>query len=86
MTTMESLKYIYHLPFSERSEFCKIMNQNDKWEELAGKSSEDPKCIQSIYLFNTTSITCYLTLHIKLYFILSFFLLFIVYSLYSYLV
>lgn len=45
MTTMESLKYIYHLPFSERSEFCKIMNQNDKWEELAGKSSEGPKCI-----------------------------------------
>ncbi|KAL6433336.1 hypothetical protein ACFW04_006478 [Cataglyphis niger] len=33
---MESLKYIYHLPFFERSEFCKIMNQNDKWEELAG--------------------------------------------------
>ncbi|XP_050453434.1 serine/threonine-protein kinase pelle isoform X1 [Cataglyphis hispanica] len=32
----ESLKYIYHLPFFERSEFCKIMNQNDKWEELAG--------------------------------------------------
>lgn len=36
MATTESLKYIYHLPFSERSEFCKIMNQNDKWEELAG--------------------------------------------------
>ncbi|XP_036148239.1 serine/threonine-protein kinase pelle [Monomorium pharaonis] len=36
MATMENIKYIYHLPFSERSEFCKIMNQNDKWEELAG--------------------------------------------------
>ncbi|KYN44712.1 Serine/threonine-protein kinase pelle [Trachymyrmex septentrionalis] len=33
---MDNIKYIYHLPFSERSEFCKIMNQNDKWEELAG--------------------------------------------------
>ncbi|XP_011163408.1 serine/threonine-protein kinase pelle [Solenopsis invicta] len=36
MTTMENIKYIYDLPFTERSEFCKIMNQNDKWEELAG--------------------------------------------------
>ncbi|XP_024875292.1 serine/threonine-protein kinase pelle-like [Temnothorax curvispinosus] len=36
MATTESIKYIYHLPFVERSEFCKIMNQNDKWEELAG--------------------------------------------------
>jgi len=31
------VEYIYQLPFFERSEFCKIMNQNDKWEELAGK-------------------------------------------------
>lgn len=36
MATTENVKYIYHLPFSERSEFCKILNQNDKWEELAG--------------------------------------------------
>lgn len=40
MATTESKKYIYDLPFLEWSEFCKIMNQNDKWEELAGKSSE----------------------------------------------
>lgn len=33
----DKIKYIYHLPFFERSELCKILNQNDKWEELAGK-------------------------------------------------
>ncbi|KAG7212603.1 hypothetical protein KM043_012896 [Ampulex compressa] len=32
----EKIKYVYHLPFFERSELCKILNQNDKWEELAG--------------------------------------------------
>ncbi|XP_043262635.1 serine/threonine-protein kinase pelle isoform X2 [Colletes gigas] len=32
----DKIKYIYQLPFFERSEFCKILNQNDKWEELAG--------------------------------------------------
>ncbi|XP_012280923.1 serine/threonine-protein kinase pelle [Orussus abietinus] len=31
-----SIKYIYNLPFSERVELCRILNQNDKWEELAG--------------------------------------------------
>ncbi|XP_003701323.2 serine/threonine-protein kinase pelle [Megachile rotundata] len=31
-----NIKYIYQLPFLERSELCKILNQNDKWEELAG--------------------------------------------------
>lgn len=40
--TTENFKYIYQLPFSERSEFCKIMNQNDKWEELAGKLPGNP--------------------------------------------
>jgi len=28
--------YIYDLPYIARSEFCKIMNFNEKWEELAG--------------------------------------------------
>ncbi|XP_015432237.1 PREDICTED: serine/threonine-protein kinase pelle [Dufourea novaeangliae] len=32
----DNVKYIYQLPFFERSELCKILNQNDKWEELAG--------------------------------------------------
>lgn len=32
----ENMKYIYHLPFFARSALCKILNQNDKWEELAG--------------------------------------------------
>ncbi|XP_032674324.1 pelle-like serine/threonine-protein kinase pik-1 isoform X1 [Odontomachus brunneus] len=36
MNSSEGNKYIYHLPFLERSELCKILNQNDKWEELAG--------------------------------------------------
>lgn len=54
MATTESLKYIYHLPFSERSEFCKIMNQNDKWEELAGKSSKSDDSMISYKVFNTT--------------------------------
>jgi len=40
MATTKNIKYIYHLPFSERAEFCKIMNQNDKWEELAGMWAE----------------------------------------------
>ncbi|KAK9297160.1 hypothetical protein QLX08_009033 [Tetragonisca angustula] len=32
----DNIKYVYQLPFFERSELCKILNQNDKWEELAG--------------------------------------------------
>lgn len=53
MATTKNIKYIYHLPFPERSEFCKIMNQNDKWEELAGMSSESPLCLKSIHLLHT---------------------------------
>ena len=34
----KNIKYVYDLPYSERSEICNILNQNDKWEELAGKS------------------------------------------------
>ncbi|RLU19319.1 hypothetical protein DMN91_007876 [Ooceraea biroi] len=34
MAATKDIIYIYHLPFFARSEFCKIMNQNDKWEEL----------------------------------------------------
>ncbi|XP_057332944.1 pelle-like serine/threonine-protein kinase pik-1 [Microplitis mediator] len=33
----EKYKYIYNLPYNERVEFCNILNQNDKWEELAGR-------------------------------------------------
>ncbi|XP_076278680.1 serine/threonine-protein kinase pelle [Lasioglossum baleicum] len=32
----DKIQYIYQLPFFEWSELCKILNQNDKWEELAG--------------------------------------------------
>lgn len=28
--------YIYNLPYHERKELCKILDQNDKWEELGG--------------------------------------------------
>lgn len=34
---IDKIEYIYQLPFFTRSELCKILNQNDKWEELAGK-------------------------------------------------
>ncbi|XP_046747701.1 pelle-like serine/threonine-protein kinase pik-1 [Diprion similis] len=29
--------YINNLPWLERQELCRLLNQNDKWEELAGK-------------------------------------------------
>ncbi|XP_011870813.1 PREDICTED: serine/threonine-protein kinase pelle [Vollenhovia emeryi] len=45
---MENMKYIYHLPFLERLEFCKIMNQNDKWEALAGAMQYDVLTIQNL--------------------------------------
>ena len=35
--TYETNKYIYNLPYIERSELCKILNEENKWEELAGK-------------------------------------------------
>ena len=34
----ESVKYIYDLPYFVRKNLCTILNQYDKWEELAGKS------------------------------------------------
>ena len=37
LNSTDNIKYIYQLPFFARSEICKILNQNDKWEELAGK-------------------------------------------------
>ncbi|CAK9815993.1 Serine/threonine-protein kinase pelle [Anthophora quadrimaculata] len=45
----DKMKYIYQLPFFERSELCKILNQDDKWEELAGTWMEyDVLTIQSL--------------------------------------
>lgn len=29
--------YVYDLPLAERKDLCRILDQNDKWEELAGK-------------------------------------------------
>lgn len=26
--------YVYELPYTERKEFCNIIDLNDKWEEL----------------------------------------------------
>ncbi|CAK9798152.1 Pelle-like serine/threonine-protein kinase pik-1 [Anthophora plagiata] len=41
--------YIYQLPFFERSELCKLLNQDDKWEELAGTWMDyDVLTIQSL--------------------------------------
>lgn len=28
--------YIYNLPHAERKELCRILDQNNKWEDLAG--------------------------------------------------
>ncbi|XP_031841754.1 serine/threonine-protein kinase pelle isoform X2 [Nomia melanderi] len=48
-SSTDKIKYIYQLPFFERSELCKILNQNDKWEELAGIWMEyDVLTIQSL--------------------------------------
>ena len=45
----DKIKYVYQLPFFERLELCKILNQNDKWEELAGIWMEyDVLTIQSL--------------------------------------
>lgn len=30
------IKYIYSLPFIERTELCRILDQNNKWKNLAG--------------------------------------------------
>lgn len=27
-------KYVYDIPYFERMELCRILDQNDKWEEL----------------------------------------------------
>ncbi|XP_001599847.1 pelle-like serine/threonine-protein kinase pik-1 [Nasonia vitripennis] len=35
-SSTKSIKFIYQLPYLERVELCKILNQNNKWEELAG--------------------------------------------------
>lgn len=34
---VENYRYIYDLPYIERQELCDLLNQNNKWEELAGK-------------------------------------------------
>lgn len=28
--------YVYHLPYAERMQLCKVLDQNNRWEELAG--------------------------------------------------
>lgn len=32
-----NVKYVYDLPYFERKELCRILDHNDKWEELGGK-------------------------------------------------
>ena len=29
-----NVKYVYHLPYFERRELCRILDRMDKWEEL----------------------------------------------------
>ncbi|XP_060876745.1 serine/threonine-protein kinase pelle-like [Metopolophium dirhodum] len=35
-SNLNKITYIYELPYTERKEFCNIMDINDKWEELGG--------------------------------------------------
>lgn len=35
-STKNDVMYIYKLPYHERKELCRILDQNDKWEELGG--------------------------------------------------
>ncbi|KAL7305194.1 hypothetical protein TKK_0002584 [Trichogramma kaykai] len=36
MSDKVKVEFIYELPYSERLEVCRFLNQNNKWEELAG--------------------------------------------------
>ena len=33
---IEKFKYVYNIPYLERRNLCKILNRNNKWQELAG--------------------------------------------------
>lgn len=35
-SSLSNIMYIYNLPHQERRELCRILDQNDKWEELGG--------------------------------------------------
>ena len=35
----QQIKFIYDLPYIEREKFCSMLNQGNKWEELAGMLS-----------------------------------------------
>lgn len=53
--------YIYHLPYQERQQLCYILDQNNKWEELAGAHMQfDLLTIDSIkkVIFQGGSPTC----------------------------
>lgn len=53
--------YIYHLPYQERHELCYILDQNNKWEELAGAHMQyDLPTLDSIkkVIFKGGSPTC----------------------------
>lgn len=36
-SNVNKAKYIYEMGYLVRMDLCKILNQNGKWEELAGK-------------------------------------------------
>ncbi|XP_049787337.1 interleukin-1 receptor-associated kinase 1-like [Schistocerca cancellata] len=36
-TNSREVKYIYQLPYYEHKELCRLLDHNDKWEELGGK-------------------------------------------------
>lgn len=32
--SQHNVRYVYHLPYFERRELCRILDRMDKWEEL----------------------------------------------------
>lgn len=48
-STNGNVMYVYNLPYQERKELCKILDQNNKWEELGGSYMEfDHMTLQNI--------------------------------------
>lgn len=45
------IKYIYDLPYLERKKLCDILNQHDRWEDLAGEAK-----LLTVYFDNLYSI------------------------------
>jgi hypothetical protein len=40
-----NVRYVYHLPYFERRELCRILDRMDKWEELGKKRAVVTCCM-----------------------------------------